>query len=72
MTARRTPRQQVAAFKRANDKSLVVSGYALHVGGHTPECCAGAVYRLADGTRHRLGSEAHTLLEDPYPRWKVA
>lgn len=57
----RTPEQQAADFMRANDASPVVAGRGLPKGG--------GVYRLDDGTSHRLGLAACRLLPSQYPRW---
>lgn len=53
------------AFVRANDESLVVSGYAIGNGGE------GGVYTLADGRVFRLDLEACRALPENYPKWDL-
>lgn len=64
-------RRAAVKFKAANDRSPVVSGTALHVGGEGPEYVTGAHYTLADGTRIVLSSVACQLLPEGYPRWQL-
>lgn len=61
-----TPQEQADAFVQANTRSPVVVGSARKAtkGG------AGAAYKLADGTRHTMGGEAHRLLPEGFPRWR--
>lgn len=61
----RTPQQQADDFAAANAKSAVISGYALEQDPNKPS--KGVVYRLMDGTRHRLGAAAVQL--STAPRW---
>ncbi len=64
----RTPEQQAKDFIEANDKSPVVSGYAIEP---RPEGSKGVVYTLKDQTKHRLGSRACKLVTEPYPIWDI-
>lgn len=66
---RRTPQQQADEFVRANKRSPVVAGEALEPDPRKP--AKGARYKLDDGTWHRLGAEACSLLPDGFPRWKL-
>ena len=65
----RSAKQQAADFITANDKSPVVSGYAIESNPHKPS--KGAVYRLKDGSKHRLGVEACALVTGEYPKWDL-
>lgn len=65
----RSSQQQRDDFVKANDKSLVVSGYAIEPNPH--KSAKGAVYKLADGSSHRLSAEACSLLPENYPKWDI-
>jgi hypothetical protein len=62
-SSRRSPQEQADDFMAANDKSPVVAGFAIGQGGQ------GGVYKLKDGTRHRIGAKGCGLLREGYPRW---
>lgn len=63
----RTAKQQAEDFMQANDKSPAVSAYLIEPNPNRSR--KGIVYRLKDGSSHRLNDTAANLVTAPFPIW---